>query len=176
MEDPEDDRNILKKLLTWIASFELASFTLVLIFAGYIIVKYLVLQKKHEITYMTSFYSLTVALAISRVSFFIVFFSYSGEHFYQDYMSDVLLTIGPQFKLLIGLIQVAIMVELGIQVQLSARKLTPEEAVRKISKVRTALKLTVAFFSSMGVFMTNNLLHTDTTIVPEPKQWNIIIY
>jgi len=87
MEDPADDRTILSKLLTWVASFELVSFTFVLVFAGYIIVNYLVLQQKHELTYLTSFYSLTVALALSRISSFIVFLNYSMEDTHQVYQA-----------------------------------------------------------------------------------------
>jgi len=174
MDDPADDKNTLKTFMAWVASFELASYSSLLIFAGYMIVKYLVLQKKHEITYLTTFYSLTVALAVSRICHFTMFFRYSGEHVYQDYITDVAMVICPQFKILIGLVQVAIMVELGIMVQLSARKLTPEEADQKISKVRTALKLTFACFSAVGIFLIINTFYSDPVIVADPTKWHLI--
>jgi len=86
------------------------------------------------------------------------------------------MNIGPQFKLLIGLIQVAIMVELGIQVQLSARKLTPEEADQKVSKLRTWFKIMGVFFCTVGVCQTTNNFFVDKRIFPDPKQWNLIVH
>jgi len=61
------------------------------------------------------------------------------------------------------------MVELGIQVKLSARKLTLDEAAKKISKVRTGLKVAAAFFSAVGIFFTINALYVDPAIVPDPS-------
>jgi len=53
---------------------------------------------------------------------------YTGEQVDQDYAYDLSIAAGRQLKIMIGLVQVVIMVELGVQVQLSARKMTPEEA------------------------------------------------
>jgi len=42
-------------------------YSLVLSFASYMIVKFLILDKKHELTYLTAFYSLTVLLAVAHL-------------------------------------------------------------------------------------------------------------
>jgi len=67
------------------------------------------------------------------------------------------------------------MIELGIQVKLSARKLTPDEAAKKISKVRNCLKVAAAFFSAVGIFDTINFLYLDPEIVPDPAKWHDIV-
>jgi len=67
------------------------------------------------------------------------------------------------------------MIELGIQVKLSARQLTPEEAMKKISKVRTGVKVAAAFFSAVGIFFTINALYLDRAIVPDPSHWHIVV-
>jgi len=66
------------------------------------------------------------------------------------------------------------MVELGIQVKMSARQMTEEEAEKKISNVRTGLKTAVAFFSAVGIFFTINVLYTDPVIVADPSKWHLI--
>ena len=68
------------------------------------------------------------------------------------------------------------MVELGIQVKLSARKLTPDEAMKKISKVRSGLKLAAVFCSAVGIFHTINAIYTDPVIVPDPATWHNVVY
>ena len=42
-------------------------YSLVLSLASYMIVKYLILDKKHELSYLTAFYALTVLLAVSKL-------------------------------------------------------------------------------------------------------------
>jgi len=49
MEDPED-----VKLMKWLDIFNLVTYSFLLVFAGYVIVKYLIIKKKHDITYLTS--------------------------------------------------------------------------------------------------------------------------
>ena len=66
----------------------------------------------------------------------------------------------------------AIMVQLGIQVKLSARIITPDEAVKKISKVRTGLKVAVAFFSVLGICHTINMVYLDPVIVLDSANWH----
>jgi len=46
------------------------------------------------------------------------------------------------------------MVELGIQVKLSARKMSQEEAQQKIKNTRMCLKVTAAVFFALGVSYT----------------------
>jgi len=64
------------------------------------------------------------------------------------------------------------MVELGIQVKLSARILTPDEAAKKISKVRSVVKLVAAFFSVLGIFDTYNTVYSNPVIATDPAQWH----
>jgi len=54
------------------------------------------------------------------------------------------------------------MVELGIQVKLSAGKMSGEEALKKISTVRVSLKMTAAIFFVLGV------CDTVSTVVIDP--------
>jgi len=63
------------------------------------------------------------------------------------------------------------MEELGIQVKLSARQLTPHEAMKKISKVRTALKVAAVLFSAVGIFDIINRVYIDPVIVPDHAKW-----
>ena len=56
--------------------------------------------------------------------------------------------------------------------KLSARKLTPDEVMKKISKVRTGLKLTAAFCSTVGIFSSINVLYLDPVIVSDPAKWH----
>jgi len=78
------------------------------------------------------------------------------------------------------------MVELGIQVKLSARKVSGEEALKKISNVRVSLKVTAAIFFVLGVCETvlsvceavNDIMRTTADLAmkgteedPDTKQW-----
>ena len=83
--------------------------------------------------------------------------------------------LGPQFKILIGLIQVAIMVELAIQIKLSARVISPREAVKKIKQVRVGFKLAAAFASALGIFDVYNTVRMDPVIFSEYKKWHDIV-
>jgi len=67
------------------------------------------------------------------------------------------------------------MVELGIQVKLSARQLTPDEAMKKISKVRTGMKVAAAFFSAVGIFHTINKVYADPEIAQDPANWHHVV-
>ena len=67
------------------------------------------------------------------------------------------------------------MVELGIQVKLSARQLTPDEAMKKISKVRTGMKVAAAFFSAVGIFHTINKVYADPVIAQDPANWHHVV-
>jgi len=156
MEDPEENRNVKDKLMTSLRIENIVTYSVVLLLASYMIVKYLIIEKKYDIAYLTAYYALTVALALSKITFFIVLLRYTGEHVYQDFIADISNSFGPQFKVQIGLIQVAIMLELGIQVKLSARLMTLEEVDQKINHVRVALKVAIAFFSAVGIFDTYN--------------------
>ena len=69
------------------------------------------------------------------------------------------------------------MVELGIQVKLSAGKMSGEEASRKISNVRVSLKVTAAIFFVLGV-METIAIYGDVGNEEEPdiKRWQYIVY
>jgi len=174
--DPIDEKNLKNKFQIALDIENIVAYSFVLLFAVYMIVKYLIIEKKHEITYLVLYYALTVSLAISKICLFIVALTYTGEDIYQDCIADVSKKIGPHFKILIGLIQVAIMVELAIQVKLSARVLTQEEADRKVKNVRLALWLAVAFFSALGIFDVYNTFYMDRVIVPDPEPWHVFIF
>ena len=173
MEDLEEETN--GKFLTSLDIFNIVTYSFVLLFASYMIVKYLILEKK-DITYLVAYYSLTVALAISKICYFIIQLTNKEGHLYMEYLNDLSSRVGPQFKVLIGLIQVAIMVELGIQVKMSARRMTQEEAEKKIKNLRCGFKLASAFFSIVGIFDVYNNFYDNTYIVPDPKQWHRILY
>jgi len=65
MEDPAEDQTsgAFKGLLI----IDMTFYSLVLSFASYMIVKYLILDKKHELAYLTAFYTLTVLLAVAHL-------------------------------------------------------------------------------------------------------------
>jgi len=71
MEDPGNEKNTKDKLMTGLEIENILAYSFVLVFASYIIVQYLILKKKHDIYYLKAYYALTVALAISKLSFFI---------------------------------------------------------------------------------------------------------
>jgi len=96
MEGPEDDKAISEKLMTWLDIFNIMSFSTLLLFNGYMVVNYLIKKKKYELTYLISFYSLTFALAISKICMFITLLRYrEGEKVYQDYIWYISGEIGP---------------------------------------------------------------------------------
>jgi len=95
MDDREDEKTLKDRLMTWLFIFNILQYSYLLIFDAYIVVKYIIKEKKHDITYLISFYSLTFALALSKICMCIFLLRYTGEHVYQDYAYDVLGEIGP---------------------------------------------------------------------------------
>jgi len=85
MEDPED-RNNKDRLSTALEIENILAYSFVLVFASYMIVQFLILKKRHDIYYLSAYYALTVALSISKLSFFIGELTFTGEDIYQDYM------------------------------------------------------------------------------------------
>ena len=162
--------------------FDMIVYSTMLFFASYMIAKYLIFEKRHEITYLPAFYALTVALAVIRLCNFITEYRESGET-WQKHIIDISSIISCQINLQIGLIQVAIMVELGIQVKLSAGKMSEEEASRKISKVRVSLIVTAGIFFVLGVCATViDVLRTTAEIAakgteedPDIERWLTIV-
>jgi len=53
--------------MTTLTIFDIVAYSYVLVFDTYMVVKYLIYEKKHELTYLVSFYSLTFALAIFKI-------------------------------------------------------------------------------------------------------------
>jgi len=93
MDDPADDRHLLKSLMTSLTIFDIVVYSFVLLFDVYMVVKYLIMEKKHELTYLVSFYSLTFALAIFKICMFITLLRYTGDQVHQDYIGDLTVTI-----------------------------------------------------------------------------------
>jgi len=113
MDEPIDDPTLGETAFKGLMIFEMIVFTVMLFFASYMIAKYLIYGKRHEITYLSAFYVLTVLLAVSKLCMFITQYRMTGET-YQLIIVGSSSIIGTQTKLQIGLIQVAIMVELAI--------------------------------------------------------------
>jgi len=93
MDDPTDDRHLLEKLMKSLVIFDLVAYSFVLLFDVYMVVKYLVMEKRHELTYLVSYYSLTFALALSKICMFTVYLRYTGDQVHQDYLYDLTVTI-----------------------------------------------------------------------------------
>ena len=55
-------------------------FSTMLCFASYMIAKYLIYEKRHEITYLPAFYALTVLLAVLRLCQIITNYTMTGEN------------------------------------------------------------------------------------------------
>jgi len=77
MEDPANDRS--QTIFLWLAIFNIIAYSVLLILDGYMVIKYLVIEKKHELTYMIPYYALTFALALSKICMFIVILRYTGD-------------------------------------------------------------------------------------------------
>jgi len=71
----------------------------------------------------------------------------------------------------IELFQIAQMVELAIWVKVSALKMRPEEAKRKIWWVRVCLAGTVTLYSGVNLFEASNLHYIVTN--EEPSKWRV---
>jgi len=89
MDDPADDKHLLGKLMTTVVIFDIVAYSYVLLFDVYMVVKFLIYEKKHELTYLVSFYSLTFAHAISKICCFITLLRYTGDQVHQDYIIDL---------------------------------------------------------------------------------------
>jgi len=71
MEEPIEDPTISEVAFKGLLIFDMVVFSTMLLFASYMIIKYLIIEKRHEITYLPAFYALTVALAFLKLSQFI---------------------------------------------------------------------------------------------------------
>jgi len=98
MDEPNDDPTIGEKEVESLMIVDMVFYSLVLCFASYMIIKHLILDKRHEITYLPAFYSLTVLLAVLKLCQCITEYTYSGET-YQLYVWNISSCIGAQTKL-----------------------------------------------------------------------------
>jgi len=73
-------------------------FSTMLFFASYMIAKYLIFEKRHEIIYLPAFYALTVALAVLKLCQFITNYRWTGES-HQEYIMTIPSAIGSQIQL-----------------------------------------------------------------------------
>jgi len=71
MDMPFEDPTIGETAFTGLEIFEMIVFSSMLCFASYMIAKYLIYEKRHEITYLPAFYALTVLLVVLRLCQFI---------------------------------------------------------------------------------------------------------
>jgi len=74
----------------------------------------------------------------------------------KEWMIFVTALVATKSKLLIGYLQIAQMVELGLQVKLSANKLEPTEAQRLCKNVLVSFYCAVGICTLIAVFMTIN--------------------
>jgi len=112
------DKTILVQL-----TVDIALYCLLLAYALYIIVKYLVMQGKSEIVNLTVFYVLVVILAVCKIGFLIVLILWpfnDPESLVYGLLFQITDNYAQVSSLIIGLLQIATMTELAIQVKLSA--------------------------------------------------------
>ena len=98
MENPEEDPTIGETAFKALEISEMVFYSVVLVFAGYMIVKYFIYDDKHEITYLSAFYALTILLVVVKLCQFITYYRMTGEA-YQEYICNISTQIGAQTKL-----------------------------------------------------------------------------
>jgi len=113
-------RSTKDKTTIALLTVNIALYCLLLAYAVYISVKYLVMQGKSEIVNLTVFYVLVVILAISNIGFMVVQCTPETDSLSYGAMYQVTDDIAQVSALMIGLLQIATMTELAIQVKLSA--------------------------------------------------------
>ena len=135
MSEPEDftpDKTTTTMVLQIV---DIVPYGLLLAYGIYISVKYLVMQGKSKIAFLTVFYVLVVILTICRIGYMIVLLTYEDRS-----ISKVMLQVTDDFNitsaLIIGLLQIATMTDLAVQVKFSAEQMQRTEATRKIRCVK----------------------------------------
>jgi len=100
MDEPIEDPTINEVAFRGLTVFDIIVYSTMLLFASYMIAKYLIYEKRHEITYLPAFYALTVALAILKLCQFITNYSsrMTGES-HQVYIMNISSTISSQIYL-----------------------------------------------------------------------------
>ena len=98
MDEPIEDPTIAENAFKGLMISEMIFYSATLLISSYMIVKYLILGKKYEITYLTAFYALTVLLVVSKLCNFITEYRMTGE-IYQLYIWYISSSIGSQTKL-----------------------------------------------------------------------------
>jgi len=98
MENPKEDPTLGETAFSWMLIFDMVFYSLVLLFAGYMIYKHLIMEKRYEISYLVAFYALTVVLTVSKISYFIVVYR-TPETTFQICLWDILAGIGSHTKL-----------------------------------------------------------------------------
>jgi len=111
--------------------FDIALYFSLLFFAIYMTVAYVIMDNKHTLDYIKAFYTLSVLLAVSKIAMLVVQVGWTGE-LYQWYIYEISNQSGFYSWLFIGLMQIALMAELAIQVKMSAHKIAPQEGIRRI--------------------------------------------
>jgi len=141
-----------------------------LLFAGYMTFRFLILQKKAKIMFVTVFYTFTIIATTARIVnvITIVFIEFNWQEFIEapkDY--DKL----PQYarntrialysdqiafwsKVMLELFQTGQFAELAVQVKLSAAKLTTGVARNRMFNIRVALAFFIPLFVAVGILET----------------------
>ena len=112
-------------------SIDLGVYFLMLCFALYNTVQFLIIQRKGKIAFLSAFYTLTILVAMLGVTFCAAYLCYhrSGETNMKAFMTvSYSYHLNFYLNVYIALLQSSQMVELAIYTKHSAEKLTAEQA------------------------------------------------
>ena len=168
-----EDTTNLEKAERWYGGFDIMQYILLLLLAIYISVWYLVIKGRWRNFYLSTFYALTCITAVAKITEIVIKTTKGVEDPKSVWSYMVLDRIAVMSKVIIELFQIAQMVELAIWVKVSAFKMRPEAAKRKIWWVRVCLAGTATFYFGVNLFDTFNLHYgiTNNTVA----QWRLIV-
>jgi len=139
---------------------DLACYGLLLLATIYIIVRFLILQKKAEIMYVSTFYIFTAILSITKLYALSIQYKHlhsdEDDHDHSKFLNSIIIAeqIGFTCYVFIGFIQVAQMTELGIQIKMSALVMSENEAKLKVSKVKLLFYVALVVNCLVAIFCT----------------------
>jgi len=142
MNEEEGGHTKIFKAVVGFTIIDLAFYLVLLLVALYITARFLVWHKKGKIIYVSAFYALTATIVVAKIAFLIT------TSTMVTYVSD---RIALSSKLFLELFQIASMAELSIHIKVSAFKLTPEEAKKKLHWVKIWLSIAVFFYLALNL-------------------------
>jgi len=147
-----------EKMNVWMNVVDVVLFSCLLVLDVFITVKFLILEKKGKIVFVSAFYVLTMILCVSRIVFFIASFDENNEC---GCVKTIAHNVAFYSMVGIDLLQICQLVELGIHVKLSAEEIEEPKAKKQICYVTTVLLLAMVFYLGLGVFETTNTVEKD---------------